>query len=482
MLRAAGRYVYVENARRGATTCKDLAYSVHMLAAMGESAQSCRMAIPLEGLQGLVRRERSESDAYLFSWESEPWDTAVVLSALASIGRDVRSDPFVAAAAEWLVSQQSEFGVPSVYGEVWETALAAKALLEAEHYRGEEAGRDRLAEQVLWVCRTTRRMCGSLGDHYPGVALQLVSAARCREPGALSEDARCCADDIAGYLESSFAENDRWSEDPWANGQCLEGLTSWRPQWCGDGRVTLGLIDWFEQKQGADGSWQDSFVETHYSFFGLLELAAVVEAHQHGPLSLDAISAARSSLRETIFREVREYAPEPLVFASQACPAGHVSCPEQTRIEADYKTANAFVVVPFNQYQIRRGKLEEVLKRAGFEPRVADKLPGEDLFCKICRGIRSAHFVVADVSQKGRGNMPLELGLALGLGKKTCVLYKKDPDNPESFPPQWISDLQGRVWEGYYGDGVDRAVAAWIRRERILSREEAESKLEAYLD
>ncbi|GAG79174.1 unnamed protein product, partial [marine sediment metagenome] len=70
--------------------------------------------------------------------------------------------------------------------------------------------------------------------------------------------------------------------------------------------------------------------------------------------------------------------------------------------------------------------IEEILKSYDFKPiNASDKIVSHDFMCKICELIQESKYLLADISSNNL-NVGLELGIAIGLNKKTMLISNKN--------------------------------------------------------
>ena len=70
--------------------------------------------------------------------------------------------------------------------------------------------------------------------------------------------------------------------------------------------------------------------------------------------------------------------------------------------------------------------IKEILKSYNIEPIIAsDKIVSHDFMCKICELIQESKYLLADISSNNL-NVGLELGIAIGLNKKTMLISDKN--------------------------------------------------------
>lgn len=100
-----------------------------------------------------------------------------------------------------------------------------------------------------------------------------------------------------------------------------------------------------------------------------------------------------------------------------------------------------FIAMPFDKYHnlIYEFGIKKCIERLKVAIYRADKqFDNRDLFCKICEKIQQARYFIADISGYNP-NVMIELGIAIGFGKKIMLLKEKDEDTNKRI----ISDLAG---------------------------------------
>jgi len=96
------------------------------------------------------------------------------------------------------------------------------------------------------------------------------------------------------------------------------------------------------------------------------------------------------------------------------------------RIADDYDQHKVFLNIPYTSaYKKRRHLLVAFLCQFGLIPVLASDKPREGTIrlCKLCELIQYCQFVISDISYVDRHNVPMELGLAFGLGRRHIVLF-----------------------------------------------------------
>jgi len=143
-------------------------------------------------------------------------------------------------------------------------------------------------------------------------------------------------------------------------------------------------------------------------------------------------------------------------FKIGRCPLNFGLCNQEDEIEKGYADNRIFIDIP---YKADYGEFEEVILRiarnAGLEPVLAkDKSTSDIMLCKVCRLIHTCKYGIADISYSTL-NVPFELGMMFGLGKKCAILRKRDSAQP--------ADIQGKESRLYEStDELEKELNTWI--------------------
>ena len=92
------------------------------------------------------------------------------------------------------------------------------------------------------------------------------------------------------------------------------------------------------------------------------------------------------------------------------------------------KSNQVFLAFNYNNGKIKSVMeyIKEILKSYNLEPIIAsDRIVSHDFMCKICELIQESKYLLADISSHNL-NVGLELGIAIGLNKKTMLISDKD--------------------------------------------------------
>lgn len=91
------------------------------------------------------------------------------------------------------------------------------------------------------------------------------------------------------------------------------------------------------------------------------------------------------------------------------------------RIQADFRTFNVFVNIPYLQeYQKLQAAIIATVLKVGLRPKLASfRSEGQPIrLCKICEIMQTCQYCITDLSYLRLHNMPFELGFFLALGRQ----------------------------------------------------------------
>lgn len=107
--------------------------------------------------------------------------------------------------------------------------------------------------------------------------------------------------------------------------------------------------------------------------------------------------------------------------------SGRDNCNEDTSEECNW-IFQAYDYNNKNTERVINNTINKVLSGKNLIPKPAkDSKKNKDYICKICQIIKKSKYFFADISTKNE-NVALEIGLAIGLGKKIIIISRRDPN------------------------------------------------------
>lgn len=273
VLPAALTYLYEEGKSGDWADVRTTAESVLTLIAFGESIQSPHLTYAADYLLACFKSENQGG-----SWGSELWDTALAIRALQKLAP--KGTSHIEKAFEWIWSKRLSDG--SFDGEPWDTLFVCIAALEG--------GRSQqILQSLSWLISLQSERGSFISMYYTGLFCEVLGRALEAEiPSELRSDLHEAAIRGLYFLWDNFEASVLWTDGTWTNAYILSGILSLRhPQ-------ILGRYDdiatWYRNHQLVNGAWDDC-VRTAIVARVLLDLALAYELERCTRKSLQMLTA-----------------------------------------------------------------------------------------------------------------------------------------------------------------------------------------------
>jgi hypothetical protein len=277
-------YLYREGRTGHWVDARTSSYAVGALTATGESFESRNLQAAAAFLLSTFREEKTGG-----SWGSEIWDTALAIRALSKL--PVQKIETVDKAFEWISAKQLPDG--SFDGEPWDTLYVALAAVET--------GRsDLLLQAVPWLLSVQNDEGAFISPHYTGLFCQVIGECLDQDKieNSLHYPMREAATKALGYLWNQYKKETLWGGSAWTNAFIVRGMVALH-----HGKVLSELdpiLVWFSTHQDDSGAWDDP-VRTAISIEALWELklfAEIDRCHKKPLQTLTAEFFSRSTQAE----------------------------------------------------------------------------------------------------------------------------------------------------------------------------------------
>lgn len=258
------------------------------LVASGESIHAQHVQCAADFLVANFRTERNGG-----SWGSELWDTALAVRALHSAPPNGQG--VIERAFEWILAKQLPDG--SFDGEPWDSLFVCQAALET--------GRsERVLRTIEWLISLQAPDGVVISAHYSGLFCEVLGQTLDLElPSSLRHRLREAGVRALQFLWDQYSPDHLWGEGTWTNAYVVRGMLALRhPQVlekCDD------ILRWYADRQAENGAWDDT-VRTAIVVQALLRLglAYELEACNQKPLQTLTAEFLLRSTQEQLFRSI----------------------------------------------------------------------------------------------------------------------------------------------------------------------------------
>ena len=263
-------YLYKEGRTGHWVDARTTSYVALALVATGETLQCPHL---VAATQYLGSSSRTETEGC--SWGSEVWDTALAIRALTRlplVGEEVLDRAF-----RWIWAKQLPDG--SFDGEPWDTLYVGLAAIEGGQL-------DRVLPTFEWLLATQSESGAFISSHYTGLFCQLVAKILEQRalPSSLHQRIHDAAMKALGYLWGQYSPTELWGGSNWTNAFIISGMVALRhPQILS--RYD-DIVGWYSNRQASSGAWDD-----------IVRTAIVVEALWDLKLSYELDRCYRKQLQ-----------------------------------------------------------------------------------------------------------------------------------------------------------------------------------------
>jgi len=258
------------------------------LVATGESIHTQHVKCAAEYL---IANFRTDGDGG--SWGSELWDTALAIRALQNTppyGQKIIDRAFA-----WIFTKQQPDG--SFDGEPWDSLFICQAALESGKC-------ERVFKTIEWLISLQTTDGVVISKHYSGLFCEVIGSALDLElPTAMRHKLRDAGIRALQFLWDNYSSDGLWGKGTWTNAYVVRGMLALRhPQVlekCDD------ILQWYALRQAENGAWDDT-VRTAIVIQALMRLglASELDACSQKPLQALSEDLLRRSTREHLFQSI----------------------------------------------------------------------------------------------------------------------------------------------------------------------------------
>ena len=193
------------------------------------------------------------------SWGSELWDTALAIRALHQLAP--KGAECIDRAFEWIWTKQLSDG--SFDGEPWDTLFVTIVALELGKI-------EQVSTALNWLLGLQAQTGCFISKHYTGLFCQALGRAIDLEPiSAQHSKLQQAAIRAIHFMWDNYDELNLWTGGTWTNAYIIQGLLSLRhPQLLGQHD---NILEWYRRRQLDTGVWDDC-VRTAIVLQALVEL------------------------------------------------------------------------------------------------------------------------------------------------------------------------------------------------------------------
>jgi len=212
------------------------------------------------------------------SWGSELWDTALAIRALQKLAP--RGQDTIEKAFDWIYTKQLPDG--SFDGEPWDSLFVCLAALEAGYS-------DRVLKTIDWLISLQTSNGVVISSHYSGLFCQVLGRSLdFRLPSEAVHRVREAGIRALQFLWNQYSPASLWGEGTWTNAYIVRGMLALKhPQLL---PKYDDIISWYARRQADSGIWDDT-VRTAIVLQSLVPLHLTYELDRCNRKPLQALTS-----------------------------------------------------------------------------------------------------------------------------------------------------------------------------------------------